>query len=121
MAGIQDEEEFDAFAAGLDIRPAAAGMEVPWLCLGGEFDELSPIEHTYELAATMKDHASLVVYEGAGHGLAGVPSTMIGPDWRTFAADWLLDRANGVPDEEMSLFVTRTGATESRPHPRDTP
>jgi hypothetical protein len=46
---------------------------------------------------------------------------MLGPDWRTFAADWLLDRANGVPDEEMSLFVTRTGATESRPHPRDTP
>lgn len=121
MAGIHDEEEFDAFAAELDLRPAASGMEVPWLCLGGEFDELSPIEHTYELAATMQGHASLVVYEGAGHGLAGSPSTMLGPDWRTFAADWLLDRANGVPDQEMSLFVTRTGATESRPHPRDTP
>jgi hypothetical protein len=36
----------------------------------------------------------------------------------TYAADWLLDRANGVPAEEYFDVVLADGRVERRPHPR---
>ena len=43
-----------------------------------------------------------------------------GPNWLTYAADWLLDRVNGVPAEDYVDYVLPTGVIERRPHPKET-
>jgi dienelactone hydrolase len=118
MADIADEAEFDAFAAKLDLTPLVQQMQVPWLSVAGDNDELSPIEHTYELAAVCGAPAPLLVYENERHALSGAPSTVLGPNWLTYSADWLLERVKGEPVEERFEYVTHTGAVEQRPHPR---
>lgn len=120
MAGITDEAEFDRMAAKLDLMPLMADMTVPWLSVAGEADELSPIACTYELAAACGAPAPLLVYEGERHAFSGAPSTVLGPDWYTWACDWLVDRAAGVEVEERFDFVRSEGVVERRPHPRET-
>jgi hypothetical protein len=93
-------------------------MQVPWLSIAGEADELSPIECTYELAATCGAPAPLLVYESERHAFSGAPSTVLGPNWYTFACDWLLDRAQGKPVEERFDYVRNDGVVEPREHPR---
>lgn len=118
MADIPDEAAFDAFAAKLDLMPLVSQMQVPWLSVAGDADELSPIRHTYELAAACPAPAPLLVYESERHALSGAPSTVLGPSWLTYTADWLAERAAGVPAEERFDYVTASGAVEPRPHPR---
>jgi pimeloyl-ACP methyl ester carboxylesterase len=118
MANLPDEDEFDRFAAKLDLDPLVADMSVPWLSVAGDNDELSPIEHTYALAASCGAPAPLLVYENERHALSGAPSTVLGPNWLSYSGDWLLDRVQGKPVEERFEYVTHTGAVEVRPHPR---
>lgn len=118
MADIDDEAAFDRFAQTLDLRDMVETMQVPWLILAGEEDELSPIEHSYDLAARSGAPSSLLVYEGERHAFSGAPSTVHGPNWNTYAYDWLLDRVQGVPAEETFEWVGVDGAVSRRPHPR---
>lgn len=121
MAGYEyDEEGFDAnIAAHLDLMPLVSKMPVPWLSVAGDEDELSPIEHTYDLAATSPSPAPLLVYAQGRHALSlPTPSVALGPNWVTYAADWLQDRVNGVPAEDAFDYVLPSGQIESRPHPK---
>jgi pimeloyl-ACP methyl ester carboxylesterase len=118
MADIHDEAEFDRMAAKMDLRPLIGDMKMPWLNVVGERDELSPVQHTFDLAARCGSPAPLVVYQGERHALSGAPSLVLGPKYMTLVADWLLDRVNGHPAEEYLDYVTNTGQVERRPHPR---
>jgi alpha-beta hydrolase superfamily lysophospholipase len=124
MAGIESEEEFDRFAQGLDLRELVEGMQVPWLVIAGEADELAPIEHSYDLAARASSPTPLLVYQGERHSLQALDATFgasasaLGPNWYTYAADWLLDRAAGVPVAETFQYVTSNGTVEERVHPK---
>jgi fermentation-respiration switch protein FrsA (DUF1100 family) len=122
MAGLEhDEEAFDAMAAEMDLRPLVEQMQVPWLVVGGDADELSPIDWSYDLAARCGSASSLLIYHRGRHALS-LPTTSValGPQWVAYSADWLLDRINGVPAEERFEFVTDSGDIELRPHPRQT-
>ena len=125
MADIDDEDAFDRFAQTLDLRDLVEGMSVPWLVLAGEEDELSPIEYSYDLVARAGGPSSLLVYAGERHAFSGAPSTVHGPNWNTYAYDWLLDRVNGIPAEETFEWVAPDGSVTRRQHPRtwtkDTP
>jgi pimeloyl-ACP methyl ester carboxylesterase len=118
MANLHDEAAFDAMAAKLDLRPLVSDMTVPWLALAGDEDELSPIEHTYDLAARCGAPSALLIYEGERHAFSGAPSTVLGPNWNTWAYDWLDDRIQGVPAEDTFDYVRHDGVVERRPHPR---
>jgi dienelactone hydrolase len=118
MANLPDEDEFDAFAKKLDLMPLMEDMQVPWLSVAGDADELSPIECTYELAAACGAPAPLLVYQSERHAFSGAPSTVLGPNWMTEMCDWLLDRANGLPAEEDFRYVRNDGVVDERPHPR---
>jgi len=118
MADIDDEDEFDEFAQTLDLGDLVEDMSVPWLVLAGEEDELSPIEFTYDLVARAGGPSSLLVYEGERHAFSGAPSTVHGPNWNTYAYDWLLDRVQGKPVEEAFAWVASDGSVTRRPHPR---
>lgn len=124
MVGIDDEDEFDRYAAGFDLRELVAGMRVPWLAIGGEDDELSPIAHTYDLAARAAAPAPLLIYQGERHSLQaldtgyGGSAATLGPNWYTTAADWLFDRVHGRPVAEEFRYVRSDGTVEVRPHPK---
>lgn len=123
MAGIEDERAFDALARKLDLRPLVQEMTVPWLVIAGEDDDLSPIEHTYALAAAAKGPVNLLVYEGERHSLQaldaglGGSAASNGPNWYMWAADWLLDRVHGVPVQDRFDYVATSGQVTSRAVP----
>lgn len=121
MSGYEyDEQGFDEnVAAHLDLMPLVANMEVPWLVVAGDEDELSPVEHSYDLAAACPVPAPMLVYAQGRHALSlPTPSVALGPSWVTYAADWLLDRVKGVPAEDTFDYVLPSGQIEARPHPK---
>ncbi|MBF8185774.1 alpha/beta fold hydrolase [Nonomuraea sp. K274] len=121
MSGLEyDEEAFDRMAREIDLRPLMPEMRVPWLVIAGDEDELSPMEHSYDLARRSPVPAPLLVYQQGRHALSlPTPSVALGPNWVTYAADWLLDRAKGVPAEDYVDYVLSTGQIERRPHPKE--
>ena len=124
MSGYEyDEAGFDRdIAARLDLAPLVAHMEVPWLVVAGDEDELSPVQHSYDLAALSPAPTALLVYAQGRHALPlPTPSCALGPHWVAYAADWLLDRVNGVPTEERLDYVLPSGQVERRQHPKQAP
>lgn len=120
MSGLErDEEAFDEMARGMDLRPMVEAMEVPWLVVAGDADELSPVQWSYDLAARTAGPSDLLVYSRGRHALS-LPTTSValGPQWVSYSADWLMDRLEGRPVEERFEYVTDSGAIELRPHPR---
>lgn len=121
MAGLEhDEDSFDKMAQEIDLRPLMPGMQVPWLIIAGDEDELSPMEHSYDLARRCPSPSPLLVYQQGRHALSlPTPSVALGPNWLTYASDWLLDRVNGAPAEDYVDYVLSTGSIERRPHPKE--
>ena len=121
MSGLEhDEDAFDAMAARLDLGPLVERMPSPWLVIAGDLDELSPIEHSYDLAARCAAPAPMLVYEGGRHALSlPTPSVALGPQWIAYAADWLLDRIAGHPAEDVVDHVGPDGLVQRRPHPKE--
>lgn len=121
MSGLEDDEEaFDLMAEKIDLRPAMDTMKVPWLVIAGDEDELSPMEHTYDLAGRSPSPAPMLVYQQGRHALSlPTPSVASGPNWLTYSADWLLDRVMGIPAEDYVDYVLSTGKIERRAHPKE--
>ncbi len=46
MSGITDEDEFDEFRKTITWEGHADKIRVPYLCVAGEAEELSPLEHS---------------------------------------------------------------------------
>ena len=53
MSGITDEARFDEFRETMTWEGHAEKIRAPYLCIAGEFDELSPLEHTERLMKTL--------------------------------------------------------------------
>jgi dienelactone hydrolase len=121
MSGMEhDEEGFDQLAKQIDLHPLIGDMQVPWLVVAGDEDELSPIEHSYNLAAKCPAPAPMLVYQQGRHALSPpTPSVALGPNWLTYSADWLLDRVTGVPASDYVDYVLPNGSLERRPHPKE--
>nr|WP_239522076.1 alpha/beta fold hydrolase [Geodermatophilus sabuli] len=115
MAGFSDEEEFDRWAAKLDVLPLAERVTAPYLAIAGEDDELSPVEHTYRLLDAMQTPKQMLVYEGESHGLHTGTSSSLGPHAGTYVADWLRARVDGVPMDSEHSFVDLAGTVQTRP------
>jgi pimeloyl-ACP methyl ester carboxylesterase len=120
MSGLEfDEDTFDMMAQEIDLRPVMPKMEIPWLVIAGDEDELSPMEHSYDLAGLSPSPSPMLVYQQGRHALSlPTPSVANGPNWLTYSADWLLDRVNGVPAEDFVDYVLPSGQIERRPHPK---
>jgi dienelactone hydrolase len=109
MSGYDDEDEFDRFVEDFDLRKHAGGITAPYMVLGGEDDQLSPIEHTYELFEHITAPKKLIVYEGANHGLNEGMSVALGENRNTLMADWFVDRLAGKPMASEKVYVDSTG------------
>lgn len=119
MAGYEDEAAFDEFIKGFDLRDRVGGLTCPYMVLGGELDELSPIRHAYDLVKQVTGATDLVVYQNERHAPGRSPASQRGPHFYALMADWLGAK---IRDKEAAAgnsfrYVTASGSVEDRPFP----
>ncbi len=109
MAGFHDEDKFDAFAKTLTLDGLAGKITCPYLSVAGEDDDLSPIEHTYQLheAMTCPQHAGRLQGRAARrhrqHGRARLHRRLDeGPVRRQAAADRAASSRTAGPGKKSS-------------------
>jgi len=107
--GLQSEEELDNFLQSWTLQGVAEKIKSPYLLIGGEDDQLCPIEYGFQLLNSIPAPKQMLVYEGALHGILGSPATINGPNAGTFMADWLKDRLDGKPLANKLMKVDAAG------------
>jgi dienelactone hydrolase len=115
MSGIVDEDEFDKFRATITWEGHADKIRVPYLCVAGEAEELSPLEHSERLVAALNGPKQMVVYQESRHSVGNVPSANLGPFPPGLVADWMADRLAGKPFASERWYVMSNGQIEKRP------
>jgi dienelactone hydrolase len=115
MSGITDEAEFDAFRKTITWEGHAEKIRVPYLCVAGEAEELSPLEHSERLVAALNGPKQMVVYQESRHSVGNVPSANLGPFPPVLVADWMADRLADKPFTSERWYVTSSGQVEKRP------
>ena len=116
MSGYTDETAFNEFCKTLTWEGHAEKIRAPYLCVAGEADELSPLEHTDRLFKTLQSPKQLVVYQDSRHSVGNVPSAHLGPHPQTLVADWVLARLNGKPFASERWFVKASGEIARTPY-----
>jgi dienelactone hydrolase len=109
MSGITDEDEFDEFRKKITWEGHAEKIRVPYLCVAGEAEELSPLEHSERLMAALKGPKQMVVYQESRHSVGNVPAANLGPFPPILLADWLGDRLAGKLFPSERWYVTGSG------------
>ena len=109
MAGFTDEAKFDAFRKTLTWEGHSTKIKVPYLCVTGEHDELSPIVHSERMLKGMTNPRLFVVYQDARHAIGACPSVNMGPHPPMLVADWMVARLAGKPMASERWFVENSG------------
>jgi Esterase FrsA-like len=109
MSNFTDEAKFDAFAKTLTWDGHVQKIRNPYLVVAGEFDELSPLEHTERMIGAMSAQRQLVIYADSRHSVGNVPAANLGPFPPTLVADWLMARLAGKSFKSERWFVEATG------------
>ena len=115
MSGIVEEDEFDKFRETITWEGHADKIRVPYLCVAGEAEELSPLEHSERLVAALNGPKQMVVYQESRHSVGNVPSANLGPFPSILVADWMADRLAGKPFASEKWYVTSSGQIEKTP------
>jgi dienelactone hydrolase len=115
MSGITDEGEFDTFRNTITWEGHADKIRTPYLCVAGEAEELSPLEHSERLVAALNGPKQMVVYQDSRHSVGNVPSANLGPFPPILVADWMADRLAGKPFPSERWYVTSSGQIEKTP------
>lgn len=116
MSGYTDEAAFDEFCKTLTWEGHAEKIRVPYLCVAGESDELSPLAHTERLLATLQCPKQLVVYQDSRHSVGNVPAAQLGPTPAILVADWMHARLAGKPFGSERWFVEASGRIAKTPY-----
>ncbi len=116
MSGFTEEAKFDEFRKSLTWEGQAEKIRVPYLCVAGEADELSPPKHTERLMATLQCSKRLVVYQDSRHSVGNVPSTQLGPTPAVVVADWMHARLAGKSLVSERWFVESSGRVVKTPY-----
>ena len=115
MSGITDEAEFDAFRKSMTWEGHAEKVRAPYLCVTGEFDELSPLEHTERLMQAVAGPKRLVIYQDSRHSVGNVPAANVGPFPPVLMADWMVTALNGKPFPSERWYVEASGRIVKTP------
>ena len=109
MSGITDEDEFDEFRKKITWQGHAEKIRAPYLCIAGEAEELSPLEHSDRLMAALKGPKQMVVYQESRHSVGNVPAANLGPFPTILLADWIADRLADKPFPSERWYVAGSG------------
>ena len=115
MAGYADEDAFEEFCKSLTWEGHVGKIRMPYLCLTGEADELSPLEHTERFISLVQSPKRLVVYKDSRHGIGNVPSANLGPWPNGLMADWMEARFAGKPFPSERWYVDAGGNVTRTP------
>jgi dipeptidyl aminopeptidase/acylaminoacyl peptidase len=115
MSGYTDEDAFDRFVKTLTWEEHVQNVRVPYLCVAGEMDELSPLEQTERFMARLPGPKRLVVYQDCRHSVGNVPATHLGPTPQVLIADWMHARLMGKAFESERWFVQSSGSIVKTP------
>jgi dienelactone hydrolase len=115
MSGISDEAAFDDFRAHMTWEGHAERIRAPYLCVAGEFDELSPLEHTDRLMQALKGPKRLVVYQDSRHSVGNVPAANLGPFPPILMADWMASTLDGKTFPSERWYVEASGRIVTAP------
>jgi dienelactone hydrolase len=116
MSGITDEDEFDEFRKTITWEGHAEKIRAPYLCVAGEAEELSPLEHSEHLMAALKGPKQMVVYQESRHSVGNVPAANLGPFPPILVADWLTDRLAGKSFVSERWYVAGSGEINKTPY-----
>jgi alpha-beta hydrolase superfamily lysophospholipase len=116
MSGYTDEAAFDEFRKSLTWEGHADRIRIPYLCVAGESDELSPLVHTERLLTTLQCPKQLVVYQDSRHSVGNVPAAQLGPTPAVLVADWMNARLAGKPFNSERWFVEASGRVVVTPY-----
>ena len=119
MTGASTEEEADQIARRLTTDGLSEKITRPYLIVAGEDDNLSDIGFTYRHLNAVTAPKTLIVYEGANHGIHAATSGLLGPEPLSTASDWLYDRAAAITLESSHNVVDATGRVTSTPWAED--
>ena len=109
MSSYTNEAQFDKFCKTLTWQGHAQKIRAPYLCVAGEADELSPLEHTERLFDIMACPRQLVIYQDSRHSVGNVPAAHLGPHPQTLVADWVHARFNNKPFAPERWYVEANG------------
>jgi len=115
MSGITDEAEFDELRKRMTWEGHAERIRAPYLCVAGEFDELSPLEHTERLMSKLQGPKRLVVYQDSRHSVGHVPSANLGPFPPVLMADWMAATLGGASFPSEKWYVEAPGRIVKTP------
>jgi dipeptidyl aminopeptidase/acylaminoacyl peptidase len=115
MSGITDEAEFDRFRKTITWEGHAEKIRAAYLCVAGECEELSPIEHSERLVKALKGPKQMVVYQESRHSVGNVPAANLGPFPPILVADWLADRLASKTFANERWFVRSNGQIDKQP------
>jgi fermentation-respiration switch protein FrsA (DUF1100 family) len=107
--GIESEAELDKFLQSWTLHGVAEKVKCPYLLVGGEDDQLSPVEYGLQLMDLLTCPKQMLLYEGALHSVSGAPSTTNGPSTSTFMAEWFSDRFAGKAMRSKLMKVDSGG------------
>lgn len=116
MSGYTDEAAFNAFCKTLTWEGHVEKIRVPYLCVTGEADELSPLEHAERLVQTLGCPKRLVVYQDCRHSVGNVPATNLGPTPAVLVADWMHARLADKPFASERWYVHANGDVKKTPY-----
>jgi hypothetical protein len=116
MSGYTDEAAFDAFCKTLTWEGHAERIRCPYLCVAGEAEELSPLEHAERLMGELTAPKQLVVYQDSRHSVGNVPAANLGPFPPTLVADWMADRLAKKPFPGERWYVEASGRVARTPY-----
>jgi dienelactone hydrolase len=109
MSGITDEAEFDTLRQTITWEGHAEKIRAAYLCVAGEAEELSPLEHSERLVKAVKGAKRMVVYQESRHSVGNVPAANLGPFPPVLVADWLADCLAGKSFPSEHWYVTSSG------------
>jgi len=115
MSGIADEGEFDRMRKTMTWEGHAEKIRVPYLCVAGEAEELSPLKHTERLMRSLGGPKRLVVYQESRHSVGNVASTNLGPFPPIMVADWMAATLEGKPFPSERWYVDAGGRITKTP------
>ena len=115
MSGFTDEAAFDTFRQSLTWQGHAENIRVPYLCVAGEAEELSPLDHTERMLAQIPGPKRFVIYQDARHAIGATASVNLGPYPPTMVADWMIERFAGKPFASERWYVEGSGNVVKTP------
>jgi fermentation-respiration switch protein FrsA (DUF1100 family) len=107
--GLETESELDKFLQSWTLKGVAEKVKCPYLLVGGEDDQLTPVEYGLQLMDLISAPKQFLMYEGALHSVSGSPATTNGPNTGTFIGEWFRDRFAGKPMPSKLMKVDAGG------------